>query len=91
MLRRHKGAFLTRGVNRSLHDTLGAPRIVGRLLRGQDILKTVPFPNHLLRTVVVYTALIQCLGCSRVTHVQNPKQELTGTDVPLAAPLRNIL
>ena len=91
MLRCHEGARFTRRINRPLHDALCAPRVVGRLLRGQDVLKTVPLPNHLLCAVVVHAEFIQCLGGNRIAHVQNTEQQLAGTDIPLAAPLCNIL
>ena len=42
VFRRHKGALLTRSIDRSLHDALRTARIVWDILsRVQDILKSV--------------------------------------------------
>ena len=92
MLCGHKGALLTCGINRSLHDALCTPCVEGDILRRmQDILKTVRTPNDLLRTVVVHAEFIQRLCRDCVTHMQDTQQKLAGSNVPLAASLRDIL
>ena len=92
VLRRHEGTLLAGGVDCALHDALGAACVVRHILGGmQDILKPVRIANHLLRTVIIRAELIQHLRCNGVTHVHDPQQKLACSDVPLAAPLRDIL
>ena len=91
MLRCHKGTLLARSVDRSLHNTLSAPRIVGGLIRAKDILKPVRAPNHLLGAVIIHAEFIQGLRCNGIAHMQNPQQQLAGANISFSAPLRNIL
>ena len=92
VLCRHKGTLFACGINCPLHDTLGTARVVWNILGGvQDILKSVRAANYLLRTVIVYAEFIQSLCSNGIAHMQNPQQKLSGSDIPLAAPLRDVL
>ena len=92
VLCRHKGTLFACGINCPLHDTLGTARVVWNIFGWvQDILKSVRAANYLLRTVIVYAEFIQSLCSNGIAHMQNPQQKLSGSDIPLAAPLRDVL